>query len=66
MTPPEALICMKVLQINTPVAGGDIVNNDGTGSISIYGDHFPDENFKINHTSPGFISMANFGEYSAL
>lgn len=38
------------------------MNNDGTGSISIYGDHFPDENFKINHSAPGYVSMANFGK----
>ncbi|XP_065203122.1 uncharacterized protein LOC135833314 [Planococcus citri] len=43
------------------IQAGDIVNNDGTGSVSIYGEHFPDENFKINHTAPGFVSMANSG-----
>lgn len=41
---------------------GDIVNNDGTGNTSIYGDHFPDENFRINHTAPGFVSMVNSGK----
>jgi peptidylprolyl isomerase len=43
--------------------GGDILNNDGSGSISIYGDTFPDENLKINATKPGFVGMSNSGEY---
>jgi len=43
------------------ISGGDIVKLDGTGSVSIYGKYFPDENFEIKHTAPGFISMANAG-----
>jgi len=43
--------------------GGDILNNDGSGSISIYGDTFPDENLKVNGTKPGFVGMANSGQY---
>lgn len=43
------------------IQGGDILNGDGTGSISVYGEHFEDENLTINHTIGGFLGMANHG-----
>lgn len=49
---------------NFMLQGGDFTNGDGTGGESIYGEKFADENFKLKHVAPFYLSMANAGSNS--
>jgi peptidyl-prolyl cis-trans isomerase B (cyclophilin B) len=44
------------------IQGGDFTARNGSGSESIYGGFFDDENFTLKHPGPGWVSMANKGK----
>ena len=39
--------------------GGDFTQHNGTGGKSIYREKFDDENFVLNYTGPGILSVEN-------
>ncbi|CAF3397872.1 unnamed protein product [Rotaria socialis] len=59
---PKTTANFRALRTGEKGFGGDITNHDGTSGKSIYPEfYFADENFKLQHTKPGVLSMANCG-----
>ncbi|KZO90893.1 hypothetical protein CALVIDRAFT_568677 [Calocera viscosa TUFC12733] len=54
-TDNNRLMCRFIVQ------GVDFTAGNGTGGDSIYGEHFEDESFAVNHDKPFLLSIANTG-----
>ncbi|XP_033119745.1 putative peptidyl-prolyl cis-trans isomerase [Anneissia japonica] len=52
---------VRLKQMWVLFARGDFLTDDGTGSTSIYGKYFDDENFDLKHHDAGWVAMANAG-----
>jgi peptidylprolyl isomerase len=54
----------RVVQ-NGWIQAGDILEPKlGNGGYSVYGRHFPDETFEVEHSDEGILGMANDGEHT--
>ncbi|MDG2675948.1 peptidylprolyl isomerase, partial [Vibrio parahaemolyticus] len=61
--PPQWLHSQLHLPGQSPArAAADLRHSEELWGKSIYGERFPDENFKLKHYGPGWVSMANAGK----
>jgi cyclophilin family peptidyl-prolyl cis-trans isomerase len=63
-SPSAGLTCPAVSAQQFMCQGGDTTRGNGTGGLSIYGEKFRDENFKLKHEGAGIVSMANSGPHT--